>query len=218
MKKTLFLSLAALFAGVAHAALTLPSANALINGNEQITSSNGTITWDTTAVDGTLTNFALTFSLDTNSDNSEHTFIAMGGGSGASGLSVSVDVNAGQPTVLILTTNNMGWITTTPVPTVEWTAGQVYTLAVLDNKAYLWQGEEIPTDLPTTYLDLSLSNFDGLTTTLTSGTSKCWTNGGKNQVTIGTVTDISALSVPEPAMASLSLLGLAALMMRRRRA
>ncbi len=67
---------------------------------------------------------------------------------------------------------------------------------------------------------------------LTSGTSTVWTENGVS-ITVDSVTDMtpgvvegagievfaqSMASVPEPATASLSLLGLAALMMRRRRA
>ncbi len=216
MKKTLILA-CSLLASVAQADLTLPSTDAYFDGSvDTLSSSNKLIKWDTTVLDSTLTNFALSFSIGQNTQNNEKTVISLSTeNSGASGLCVTIDVNEGQPTVLTLTNGNLGWITSPAPPTVELAFDTVYTLAVVDNKAYLWQGEEIPTTLPDNGYDVS--NY---ITTLDTTLSRGWSNGGVNTVTLGKVTDLSALAapaVPEPTTATLSLLALAGLAARRRR-
>ncbi len=131
------------------------------------------------------------------------------------------------------------------VPSVAWTEDGKYTLTVIDSKAYLYTGTEVPTSTPTSYVDLSLAEFSATSKggdaapdipwTLTSGTAKLWANGNatnaKTPSTFYTLTDLSNVTaaqyfsaptdntdtVPEPATATLSLLPLAGLAARRRR-
>ncbi len=221
MKKTIILT-CALLSAVA-TAQDLPSTTDLHFGTgtaTTLTGGNNYFAWDTTAVGATLENFALTFTINLGANASataDYYMISMGGSNNsASGLTVTLDQTPSQTLNL---TNGGTWYqnTSNPAPQIDFTDGGTYTLAVLDGKAYLWAGDEVSQEKFTEGWSLPT----GIDATLASGNggNRVWTTGGKTQVTLVSLTDVSSFSdsVPEPATATLSLLALAGLAARRRR-
>lgn len=162
-----------------------------------ITASNNSIKYDDLGND---LNFALTFSIDVTSETENNATICAGGSNVASGLSV---LTASGNT---LTLGNAQ----TALEHVKDKTGADATsgLAIDATHTYMlvfarYDGEGIVSTTGSSniaYLfDLSAKDYvyaeglSGLTASLTSGTSKVWTNGAKQHVYLGNVYDIAGM-------------------------
>ncbi len=241
MKRTLILAGALAMAAAQADTLTLPS----IELDASQTQQNGTLIWTATEdfSKTSLTNYSLTFSLEKDPGTTDAAFFTTWGGNYLMGLLLCTD---GSGNITLRHDQEKTAFTDANVPSVAWTEGGKYTLTVIDSKAYLYAGTEVPTSTPTSCVDLSLAEFSTTSKggdaapdcpwTLTSGTAKLWANGqnatvAKTPSTFYTLTDLSNVTaaqyfsaptdntdtVPEPATATLSLLALAGLAARRRR-
>ncbi len=223
MKKTLILTLSLLAAVAAQAATVSFESSATLNENGYLSNGNKTFSWEN---GGSLEDYTLTFTVLDNgfANNSNYTVLTMGG-SNDNILSVSAKVSSAGEKTLTLTHGNGSTFggQITHVPSLEFTSGESYTLAVVGDYAYLWKAADAPTQTTlaswldmtgpqdTAYLQISTS-YVANGYELTSGTARAWANQGKSPIKI---LDVSV--VPEPATATLSLLALAGLAARRRR-
>ncbi|MCD7799329.1 MAG: PEP-CTERM sorting domain-containing protein [Akkermansiaceae bacterium] len=204
------------------------------------TTGNGTVSWDTTSsgVSSTLTTWAFTFTMSVSSSASSATgtttilsLTTSTNGNGdtiASGLGVKYDYTN---TALTLSRANGTVLDSTNLLAV--TDGATYTLAYDASTYTVYLGSSDSGNYITYDLSSLISSGTNVITTLTSGTLHQWTNGGNVSTTITSVADLSSVSgdsaafasyvttagsVPEPATATLGLLALGALALRRRRA
>ncbi len=186
---------------------------------------NGTASWNTTSsgVSSSLTTWAFTFTVSvTATDSSSKPLISMtAANSGASGLSVvSTD---GSYTTLTIGSGN----STLSDSSIAVTSGATYTLAYDASTYTVYLGSS-----DGNYITYTFDSSSTVTTTLISDVLRQWTNGNHVSTTITSVADLSSVSgdsaafasyvttaaVPEPATATLGLLALGALALRRRRA
>lgn len=229
MKKTIVALLA--LAGVSFGAESLKSldsildaTNALVGGNEIITGSNNTITWDTNAVDGTLTDYTLTFAFTKLPSASTDAFLRLHQNGGHAGL-----LSSSATTLTICKNYNT---------LIDGNATPHFTINTTDTFALTRFGDMLYVSNLTTgvYIqqNLTAGNIPD-DWNLVSGTARFWTNGGAQNIQAGEVANLSGLteaqilevvtsgsytpsdSVPEPTTATLSLLALAGLAARRRR-
>ncbi|MCC8021471.1 MAG: PEP-CTERM sorting domain-containing protein [Akkermansia sp.] len=188
---------------------------------------NGTVSWDTTSsgVLSSLDTWAFTFTVTVKTaDSSSKPLISMtAANSGASGLSVV----SSDGTYTKLAIGNDA-TTTLSDSSIDVTEGATYTLAYDASTYTVYLGSSDSGE----YITYDLGSSTTVITTLTSGTLHQWTNGGSVSTTITSVADLSSVSgdsaafasyvttgsVPEPATATLGLLALGALALRRRRA
>lgn len=224
MKKTI---LALLVCGsVAFGAETLKSldsvlgaANALVGGNEIISSLNSTITWDTEAVAGTLTDYVLTFAFTQIPDGAKDGFLRLHQNGGTAGLRTT------SATTLTICKNYSDAIAGDATPSLTINTTDTFALTRFGDMLYV-------SNLSTgTYIEQDLTAGNISTDwNLVSGTARFWTNSEANKVQAGEVANLTGLtqtqilnvvttgsSVPEPTTATLSLLALAGLAARRRR-
>ncbi len=190
------------------------------------TTGNGTVSWNTTEVDSPLTTWAFTFTVDSSTTTSANKpLISMGtNGNNAVGLSVITTDNN-------YATLSIGNGTELLSGSIKVTEGATYTLAYDASTYTVYLGSS-----DGNYITYTFESSSDVTTTLTSGTLQQWTNtvsgAGTVSTTITSVADLSSVSgdsaafasyvttgsVPEPATATLGLLALGALALRRRRA
>ncbi|MCD8071247.1 MAG: PEP-CTERM sorting domain-containing protein, partial [Akkermansiaceae bacterium] len=189
------------------------------------TTGNGTVSWDTTEVDSPLTTWAFTFTVSVSSSASSATgtttILSMASAStGASGLGVRYGYDN---TKLVIGDGN----STLSSSSIDVTEGATYTLAYDASTYTVYLGSS-----DGNYITYTFDSSSTVTTTLTSTVLRQWTNGGNVSTTITSVADLSSVSgdsaafasyvttgsVPEPATATLGLLALGALALRRRRA
>ena len=197
--------------------------NALVGGKEIITGSNSTITWDTNAVDGTQTNYTLTFSFTKLPTNVTDAFLRLHQNGGTAGLRT-----------MSATTMTIGKNYNTPIAADT----PVFTINTTDTFALTRFGDMLYVSNLTsgTYIqqNLTVGNISS-DWNLVSGTARFWTNSGAQNVQAGEVANLTGLTdaqilevvttgsytpsdpVPEPTTATLSLLALAGLAARRRR-
>ncbi|MFM5883691.1 PEP-CTERM sorting domain-containing protein [Methanobrevibacter gottschalkii] len=193
------------------------------------TSGNGTVSWNTTEVSSSLTTWAFSFTVSVNSSSTgTTTILSMTSGTNgngdtiASGLGVKYDYTN---TALTLSRANGTVLDSTNLLAV--TSGATYTLAYDASTYTVYLGSS-----DGNYITYTFDASSTVTTTLTSTVLRHWTNGGNVSTTITSVADLSSVegdsaafasyvttgSVPEPATATLGLLALGALALRRRRA
>ncbi|MCD7798097.1 MAG: PEP-CTERM sorting domain-containing protein [Akkermansiaceae bacterium] len=200
------------------------------------TTGNGTVSWDTTSsgVSSTLTTWAFTFTMSVSSSASSATgtttilsLTTSTNGNGdtiASGLGVKYDYTN---TALTLSRANGTVLDSTNLLAV--TDGATYTLAYDASTYTVYLGSS-----EGEYITYTFSSSPTTTVTLTSGSDGLhqWTNNATVVTTITSVADLTSIkgdsaafasyvttgSVPEPATATLGLLALGALALRRRRA
>ncbi len=189
--------------------------------------SNGTVSWDTTEVSSTLdSSWAFTFTVTENPSASSATgttaILSMASGStgGAAGLGVRYDYDNTKLTF-------GGATSTLGSGSIAVTSGATYTLAYDASTYTVYLGSS-----DGNYITYTFDSSPTTTVTLTSGVLRQWTNGNHVATTITSVADLSSVSgdsaafasyvttgsVPEPATATLGLLALGALALRRRRA
>ncbi|MCD8070031.1 MAG: PEP-CTERM sorting domain-containing protein [Akkermansiaceae bacterium] len=206
-------------------AAEIPSTTEITNYTE--TTGNGTASWNTTEVDSPLDSWAFSFTVTVNSTTTgSKPLISMGtNGSNASGLSVvSTD---GTYTTLTIGSGNSALSSSS----LTVSSGATYTLAYDASTYTVYLGSSSGD-----YITYTFESAPTTTVTLTSGTDSSglrqWTNTGTVATTITSVADLSSVSgnsaafasyvttgaVPEPATATLGLLALGALALRRRRA
>ncbi len=185
---------------------------------------NGPASWDTTSsgVSSPLDSWALTFTVDSSTTTSANKpLISMtASGGGASGLSVITTDNN-------YATLSIGNGTELLSGSIDVTEGATYTLAYDASTYTVYLGSS-----EGEYITYTFSSSPTTTVTLTSGVLHQWTNTATVVTTITSVADLSSVSgdsaafasyvttgsVPEPATATLGLLALGALALRRRRA
>ncbi|MCD8070454.1 MAG: PEP-CTERM sorting domain-containing protein [Akkermansiaceae bacterium] len=185
---------------------------------------NGTASWTDSEVSSPLYTWALTFTVTVKTaDSSSKPLISMtAANSGASGLSV-VSTDGSYTTLAI----GNDATTTLSDSSIAVTDGATYTLAYDASTYTVYLGSS-----DGNYITYTFDSSSTVTTTLTSTVLRQWTNGGNVSTTITSVADLSSVSgdsaafasyvttgsVPEPATATLGLLALGALALRRRRA
>ncbi|MCD7799418.1 MAG: PEP-CTERM sorting domain-containing protein [Akkermansiaceae bacterium] len=206
MKKTLVILLAA--ASSVFAAETSAFFNDTLT-NQSLTSGNASIYWDTNEVESTLSSWTLTFTITSFSEGGHDILYTVYDATGATS-SLVVYVDSSYALTLATATGNVTTgLSVISADTVTAAAGTEYTLSYDAATA-----TASLSDSTSTY-SVQVTSED-IVTTLTSGTPRVWTSSRKIQVSLGTVSDTAA--VPEPATATLGLLALGALALRRRRA
>ncbi|MCD8071170.1 MAG: PEP-CTERM sorting domain-containing protein [Akkermansiaceae bacterium] len=210
-------------------AAEIPTTTDIIDPTQ--TTGNGTVSWNTTSsgVSSSLSTWAFTFTVTENfSSTGTTTILSMTsttnaqGSTIASGLGVKYDYDN---TALTLSRANGTVLDSTNLLSV--TSGATYTLAYDASTYTVYLGSS-----DGNYITYTFDSSSTVTTTLTSTVLRQWTNGGNVSTTITSVADLSSVSgdsaafasyvttgsVPEPATATLGLLALGALALRRRRA
>ncbi len=196
------------------------------------TSGNGTVSWNTTEVSSPLTTWAFTFTVDSSTATSANKPLISMGTNGSNAVGLSVVSTDGSYTTLAIGSGNG----TLSSGSIAVTSGATYTLAYDASTYTVYLGSS-----DGNYITYTFDSSSTVTTTLTSGEEtststssglRQWSNSGTVVTTITSVADLSSVegnsaafasyvttgSVPEPATATLGLLALGALALRRRRA
>ncbi len=196
------------------------------------TTGNGTVSWNTTEVSSSLTTWAFTFTVDSSTTTSANKPLISMGTNGSNAVGLSVVSTDGSYTELSIGSGN----STLSSSSLTVTSGATYTLAYDASTYTVYLGSSNGN-----YITYTFESEPTITVTLTSGEGasassstglRQWTNGGHVSTTITSVADLSSVSgdsaafasyvttgsVPEPATATLGLLALGALALRRRRA
>lgn len=254
MKKTLFSALllagATLFAVTpdvliqtspgSGAIILLYYENSLIGGGTSITSSNNVITFG--EGNPRLTSYAITFTLDV-LNNPSSPILSASGTNAASGWGIYINGTTAQ-----FNNGSSAWDKSDSLTVSQ---GDTLTFLHISQNGAIGNGSSYILNQTTgNYIEATsddgyLYTYD-IGSNLVSGTARLWTNGGKAQMTLLGVTDLSAYSldgsastealtgisingitvygtvdaneaVPEPSTSVLSLLALAGLAARRRR-
>ncbi len=213
-------------------AAEIPTTTEITNYTQ--TSGNGPASWNTTEVSSPLTTWAFTFTVSVNSSSTgTATILSMttstntNGDTIASGLGVKYDY-----TNTALTLSRLNGNVLDPANLLSVTPGATYTLAYDASTYTVYLGNSDSGEYITYDFTSLISSGTNVNTTLTSGTLRQWTNSGSVSTTITSVANLSSVSgdsaafvsyvttgsVPEPATATLGLLALGALALRRRRA
>ncbi len=191
------------------------------------TTGNGTVSWNTTEVSSSLTTWAFTFTVDSSTTTSANKPLISMGTNGSNAVGLSVVSTDGSYTELSIGSGN----STLSSSSLTVTSGATYTLAYDASTYTVYLGSS-----DGNYITYTFDPSSEVTTTLTSGTLQQWTNtvsgAGTVSTTITSVANLTSVSgdsaafasyvttgsVPEPATATLGLLALGALALRRRRA
>ncbi len=162
--------------------------------NKTQESGRGAISWTTTDefTRSSLTDFSFTFSLSAFPESGADAFYRTKEDNSGLGLMVK-----GDGTITFVHGDNAAIAYEgADIPSVTAATNTTYTMTILEGKAYLWEGDSLPTEQPAQYLDLTqyLTRYPDATYTLTSGTAYLFSNSATTKVTLGTLTDLTGVT------------------------